>query len=285
MLHDRPSTRAFTIVELMVTVGIIALLVGILLPGLGMVRATANATKSQSNLRQWGVGTIAWAGINEERLPWEGLKEASSMSINLAVPQYWANAVPPMVGQRAYKDISSEAFAAQKNVDQFTDSDSVFIDPSANPENPDPWGFGQPGSGGVRQQFYFNYVPNSQLNNTMLRDANLQDYSPDAAMRLAQIAYSDRTVLMLEMRANKDELPNADPFYGNDLQRHRSDWKRFAARHSKGGHIMFADGHVAWVGNEEATTNSAGNRNPNHPQGDWNTNKLIWDPLGPATDE
>jgi hypothetical protein len=37
--------------------------------------------------------------------------------------------------------------------------------------------------------------------------------------------------------------------------------------------------------NEEATTNSAGNRNPNHPQGDWNTNKLIWDPLGPATDE
>ena len=138
---------------------------------------------------------------------------------------------------------------------------------------------------GVRQQFYFNYVPNSQLNNTMLRDANLQDYSPDAAMRLAQIAYSDRTVLMLEMRANKDELPNSDPFYGNDLQRHRSDWKRFAARHYKGGHIMFADGHVAWVLNEEATTNSAGNRNPNHPQGDWNTNKLIWDPLGPATDE
>jgi len=285
MLHERPSTRAFTIVELMVTVGIIALLIGILLPGLGMVRATANATKSQSNLRQWGIGTIAWAGINEERLPWEGLKEASSMNINLTVPQYWANAVPPMVGQRAYKDISSEAFAAQKNVDQFADSDSVFIDPSANPENPDPWGFGQPGSGGVRQQFYFNYVPNSQLNNTMLRDANLQDYSPNAAMRLAQIAYSDRTVLMLEMRANKDELPNSDPFYGNDLQRHRSDWKRFAARHYKGGHIMFADGHVAWVLNEEATTNSAGNRNPNHPQGDWNTNKLIWDPLGPATDE
>jgi hypothetical protein len=123
MSNDRPSSRAFTIVELMVTVGIIALLIGILLPGLGMVRATANATKSQSNLRQWGIGTIAWAGINEERLPWEGLKEASSMSINLAVPQYWANAVPPMVGQRPYKDISSEAFTAQKNVDQFTESD------------------------------------------------------------------------------------------------------------------------------------------------------------------
>ena len=284
-MNERPSIRAFTIVELMVTVGIIALLIGILLPGLGMVRATANATKSQSNLRQWGIGTISWAGINEERLPWEGLKDASSMGINLAVPQFWANAVPPMVGQRAYKEISETAFQAQKNVDQFSGSDSIFVDPSANPENADPWGFGQPGADGIRQQFYFNYVPNSQLNNTMLRDANLQDYSPEASMRLAQIPFADRTVLMLEMRANRDELPNSDPFYGNDLSRHRSDWKRFAARHYKGGHIMFADGHVAWVLNEEATTNSAGNRNPSHAQGDWNTNKLIWDPLGPATDE
>jgi hypothetical protein len=37
--------------------------------------------------------------------------------------------------------------------------------------------------------------------------------------------------------------------------------------------------------NEEATTNVQGNRNPNHPEGDWNTPKLIWDPIGPATDE
>jgi prepilin-type processing-associated H-X9-DG protein len=104
-------------------------------------------------------------------------------------------------------------------------------------------------------------------------------------MRLAQIAYADRTILMLEMRANRDEVPNSDPFYGNDLARHRCDWKRFAARHFKGGHMMFADGHVAWMLNEEATTNSQGNRDPAFVGGDWNTPKVIWDPLGPATDE
>jgi prepilin-type processing-associated H-X9-DG protein len=284
-MKTRTNRSAFTIVELMVTIGVIALLVGLLLPGLGMVRATANATKSQSNLRQWGIGTIAWAGINEERLPWEGLKEASHMATNLAVPQYWANAIPPMVGQQPYKEISETAFRAQKDIDQFGDSNSVFVDPAAKPETMEAWGFGQPGAGGVRQQFYFNYVPNSQLNNTMMIEGNLQDYSPEAAMRLAQIAYADRTILMLEMRANRDEVPNSDPFYGNDLARHRCDWKRFAARHFKGGHMMFADGHVAWVLNEEATTNVQGNRNPNHPEGDWNTPKLIWDPIGPATDE
>ncbi|MFM1936991.1 MAG: hypothetical protein RI990_1950 [Planctomycetota bacterium] len=282
--HDS-SARAFTIVELMVTVSIIALLIGLLLPGLGMVRATARATKSQSNLRQWGVGTIAWAGMNEERLPWEGLKDGSQMQSNLMVPSYWANAVPPMVGQEAYRDISERAFQEQRNIPAWDNEDSIFIDPSANPENQDPWGFGQPGSGGIRRQFYFNYVPNSQLNNTLLKDANLSDYSPEAAMRLANIAFADRTILMLEMRANRAELPVSDPHYGRDLSRHRTDWKRYAARHFKGGHMLYADGHVGWVLNEEATTNSQGNRDPSFVGGDWNTNKLIWDPIGPATDD
>ena len=279
------SPRAFTIVELMVTVGILALLIGLLLPGLGMVRASGRATKSQSNLRQWGMGTIAWAGMNEERLPWEGLKDLSGMATNLTVPQYWANAVPPMVGQRPYREISERAFQEQRNVPAWDDPDSIFIDPSAEPENSEPWGYGQPGPGGIRRQFYFNYVPNSQLNNTLLKDANIAEYSPGTAMRLANIQFSDKTVLMLEMRANRNELPPSDPFYGSDLSRHRTDWKRFAARHFKGGHMLYADGHVGWVLNEEATTNVQGNRNPSCEGGDWNTQKLIWDPLGPATDD
>jgi prepilin-type processing-associated H-X9-DG protein len=104
-------------------------------------------------------------------------------------------------------------------------------------------------------------------------------------MRLANIQFSDRTVLMLEMRANRNELPASDPFYGSDLSRHRTDWKRFAARHFKGGHMLYADGHVGWMLNDEATTNVQGNRDPNCAGGDWNTPKLVWDPLGPATDD
>ncbi|MBM4099767.1 MAG: DUF1559 domain-containing protein [Planctomycetes bacterium] len=283
--HMKNRNRAFTIVELMVTVSIIALLIGLLLPGLGMVRANARATKSQSNLRQWGLGTIAWAGIHDEQLPWEGLKDGNDMGTNLAQPKYWANAIPPMVGQRPYSEVSNQAFQEQRNVEVSGDAESIFLDPSARPQSEEPWGFGAPGAGGVRRQFYFNYVPNSQLNNTMLKDANLSDFTPDRAMRLAQIQYAEKTILMLEMRANQNELDAQDPHYGRDLNRHRSDWKRFTARHFKGGHMMFADGHVAWMLNEEATTNSQGNRDPAFVGGDWNTPKVIWDPLGPATDE
>lgn len=64
----RKVKQAFTLVELLVVISIIALLVSILLPALGQARAQAKSTVCKSNLRQLALANIGYAMENDGRL-------------------------------------------------------------------------------------------------------------------------------------------------------------------------------------------------------------------------
>lgn len=281
MLRMR-SARAFTLVETLVVVAVIAILIGILLPGLRMARAASQAATSQANLRQWGVGLGAWTLGNDETLPWEGSKVAADMGSNLAVREFWPNALASMLGIETYAEMSERAFRAQADIDVWENRSNVWSDPAAQPDMEAPYSFGETGPGGIPRQFFFCYAMNYRMNRTLRLQAGLPEASRDALLKTGQIGLPDRTVMMLELRASPSEVPAADPHRAASLDRAVASWKRFAARHSGGGHMTFLDGHVAWYSNEEATTNVQGSRDPATANGDWNNGKLVWDPLGPA---
>ncbi len=60
-MRSQSCSKAFTIIELLVVVSIIALLIGVLLPAIGKARDSAKLTQSQSNIKQMGTAVVTYA--------------------------------------------------------------------------------------------------------------------------------------------------------------------------------------------------------------------------------
>jgi prepilin-type N-terminal cleavage/methylation domain-containing protein/prepilin-type processing-associated H-X9-DG protein len=103
----RRCREAFTLVELLVVIGIIAVLVAILLPALGSARESAQNVKCLANLRQIGMGLRIYAGQNRDLLPpaWSSVLGGGAMR-----GQYWATIL------RESRVMSSGVGSTQNNV-------------------------------------------------------------------------------------------------------------------------------------------------------------------------
>src|SRR3954468_24229868 len=108
--------RAFTLVELLVVIGIIALLLAILLPALSRVKESANRAKCLANINELGRAVLLYCHDNEDHLPDAGSGNAPDalMSPRAVGLPPWTSFGPdtyvlPSIGQALEKYLNSDS--------------------------------------------------------------------------------------------------------------------------------------------------------------------------------
>ena len=296
----RPSPGGFTLVELLVVIGIIALLISILLPSLNRARASSREIVCQNNLRQFGIGTALYVAAANGKLPFDGGDgtDAATPVGKWSDPSLWFNAIPQALNSISYDEMQLDARNGGEELPPGNGKPSVFICPDADVAVGHPtkdtvvdgyfqmYGIEPDGTVMARPQFIC-YAYNSKL---------ISGTNPAPA--IGRIRGSSEVVLLTEKRTRAGEVTAADDAYyqaqggqagrltGRDIGRLKADWQRYTTRHfpndpkRRGGNLLFVDGHVARASMQEVLTSS-----PESNPADWNhygTGGPIWSYEGPA---
>ncbi len=122
----------FTLVELLVVIGVIVVLVGILMPALASARRAAGQAACAGNLRQWAMALNMYANENGEWLPRRGQGDQPTSQITWY--DDWFNELPPLLGLPTYQQM------LQNNQMPQVDGHSLWICPQLYGV-PNPYGY------------------------------------------------------------------------------------------------------------------------------------------------
>lgn len=214
------NRRAFTLIELLIVVSILALLVSILLPALSHAREITRAAICMSNLRHWGVGLNCYMAEYNGYIPHRGQGIQKVTQIDRTGD--WFNALPRYVNEKPY---STLYYAGCKPA---PGDKSMFICPSA--EFPAGW---NPADN------FFPYAMNIYLSpwNT---GALTNPYEIQHNIR--RIRWPNQLVFMADAYGPcSSTLPVPVPAPVSPTDTHRY---AVIVRHSGRANLVFVDGHV-----------------------------------------
>jgi len=219
--------NGFTLVELLVVIGIIALLLGILLPVLNKAREQARQIVCSNNERQILLAMFMYANENKGILPIPG---TGSLPFDAIYCNFSATAC-----YYQWQDGQGTlwAYIGTKNP---SGRERLF----ACPDDPDPrvlpaGGGGNPSSDGIRN---YSYIFNTELYKAPFYIPATSPLSSIIGVRLSRITGSEHKIFIAE--SNVSWLENCY-FLGC----YDSGWPNpLAPRHSGRGYVGMGDGHV-----------------------------------------
>ena len=221
--------RAFTLVELLVVIGIIALLLGILMPSLASTRRQAQAVVCLSNLRQVGVGLLLYAQDNKGYFP------RSSMTANWPPPQEpflvrpWPEALFSYLTTGTFESSHPTADASDRWQKLFW---GMYRCPSDLRGQDGTWKFNL----ATLYEDHWSYAKN------VLPEYG-KSYDPryTQCLKITQIPRSSATVLFAETKADG----MGDHFMVDDWSADGSDATIDKTRHGSVSNYLYCDGHAA----------------------------------------
>jgi prepilin-type N-terminal cleavage/methylation domain-containing protein/prepilin-type processing-associated H-X9-DG protein len=228
----RPGTanhRAFTLLELLVAIAILAILAALILGSLARAKMTAQRIACMNNLKQWGYATYLYAAQNDDQLPREAAVDGINsweMTGYATNRDVWYNALAetagiPTMAEFAQAPSSQLAFYSAAKI--FHCPRARFSDVSATYPN-------------------FSLAMNSKLMRDFERGTDPSPRFGSKGRRLAEIKVPDSTPLFLDNGvAGEERLCAFQPPYVGGPKACAS---QFPGRHNRGGNIVFADGHV-----------------------------------------
>src|SRR5438876_9218883 len=97
-------SSAFTLVELLVVIGIIAVLIGLLLPAVQKVREAASRLKCQNNLKQLGLALHNFHDSHQKFPPGQVRGPLPEAGVTNAVNHGWGPFILPFIEQQPLYD-------------------------------------------------------------------------------------------------------------------------------------------------------------------------------------